>query len=67
MFGILRTTLNGGNFIDSWRSIVWAETANTATLLEYCIAKTGNEMSAFQQIFWERRNENDFITFAKIC
>ena len=47
LFGQVRLMLNGGNFIDHQRCILWAKAANTATKLENCILKTGNEMSAF--------------------
>ena len=43
LFGQVRSTLNRGNIIDSWRQILWAEAVNIATF----IAKAGNVKSAF--------------------
>ena len=65
IFGHVRSMPNGGNYIDSWRCILWAGVANAATLLENCIVKTDNEMNVFQQ-FWERRIKNNFIIIANI-
>ena len=48
LFDRVRSVLNGGNFIDSWRHILWTKAANAAALLKSSIVKTGNEMSAFQ-------------------
>ena len=47
LFGWVSLISIGVNFIDSWKHILWAEAAYTATLLENCIFKTGNEMSNF--------------------
>ena len=51
--------LNGGNYIDSWRHILWAEVANMVILLENCIFKINNEKSTFQQFF--RKEETKAI------
>ena len=62
--GQVRSILNGGNFIDSWRGLC-AGAANTASLFKNCIIKTGNEKSAFQQLFGTEETKTILSAFQK--
>ena len=53
LFGRVHSMLNGRNSDLHWRTIMWAEAANTATALENNAVMVSDGMSAFCQFFEE--------------
>ena len=51
LYGKVRAMLNGGEFTKSWKNLLWAECANTATVLENNLVAKAGTLSPFQQLF----------------
>ena len=51
LFGRVRAMLNGGGFPEELRKSLWAEAANTATMLDTFLISSPQDVMAFQQFF----------------
>ena len=69
LYDNVRAMLNGGEFTKSWRNMLWAEFANTATALENNLVAKAGTLSPFQQLFGKGAKSilKSIKKFGEIC